>query len=403
MYQHQPLELASLRQLSRHGIEDEIKKNTNNSYINRNGLTLFKYYHIALIVEERGTIKQTISIQMAEMIAGLRWNALKPQEEDLWARLTEELLGADVATEKRNIHKKTIQSMELNDGRLIDHPLPTPLDNPDGSWRPGSQNSSRDRISYSTPSSARTSATSIAESDTKPVEVKKQEQIKSAAEKKTRPSKFTIPSLPVLRLLHANPAAPIIAETVIPSIMHSITQRMDDNDDMKLTGRYCGVRINYDPAAEDVTSIRARLRVARVRPIRPTMAPAGTFKSLLEMEAALRPLVYWNADTWAFEEVSPRKLAKESNASSHSGSYDSCFTFMAAKLERLRPVTFARKDHVISEILHELRKKFRIMVRRCGIAFMIASADIEIEHFSLLHGKRSQRTSEVSDGKRQDD
>ena len=90
------------------------------------GLTLYKYRSLEDIRSSHKLYGKTITDEMVEICAGLRWGMLSPAEEKYWALQTQELVGRSFFTRwlacKRAGSSSPLQS---HDGHmLIDHPLP---------------------------------------------------------------------------------------------------------------------------------------------------------------------------------------------------------------------------------------------------------------------------------------
>lgn len=90
------------------------------------GFTLYKHHSLEDIRNSHKLYGKTMTDEMAEICAGLRWGMLSSAEEQYWALQTQELVGRSFFTRWLACKRggKSSLSQPHDGGSLIDHPLP---------------------------------------------------------------------------------------------------------------------------------------------------------------------------------------------------------------------------------------------------------------------------------------
>ena len=129
---------------------------------------------------------------------------------------------------------------------------------------------------------------------------------------------------------------------LIDRLMNSIRFRIACNAGMKLRGRTVDrFRIDYDPDAQDVTSIRSRL--SRL---------LHTNESYKSIERLLCPLVATNKE--AFSEINTEQLATKYTLTETT--YCLVWICTLKKFKDMKPVTWDQRTEVITNVVELVRK-----------------------------------------------
>lgn len=149
--------------------------------------------------------------------------------------------------------------------------------------------------------------------------------------------------------------------TGISTILCDIAKRMQKDTTLTLRGRYHGVRINFDPRASDVTSIRARLLAAEANGETIDPGQRKLWNPKAKMGFVLRFLVDWNRNSRAFQDCTSTGI-KPKTAHRCMNEYTSRWTWLECLAGVIGPVTYARRDVVICTIMQLLRERAKQLV-----------------------------------------
>ena len=184
----------------------------------------------------------------------------------------------------------------------------------------------------------------------KPTEEKKEKK-KTKKERKVKDDVAEIkpaedknaPQTPVLALLAGSDFATCKPQVLMDRVVKSINERVASNPSMTLRGRTADFfRINYDPTAKDITSLRGRM--GKLLP------PKGDHLSL---ELLLCPLVSSNPRIFG---IKPKKLA--ARVKLDEAPYHSFWIHHQREIEKVSPITcWPRRKEIIATIVEMARKR----------------------------------------------
>ena len=153
------------------------------------------------------------------------------------------------------------------------------------------------------------------------------------------------------------PSAEHFAEC-IPALLQGIRLRIQKTPSLILQGRNDEVRLNFDPDASDITSIKNKLNTICYRGGLTERRGYDSYDPRAACEWLLRAIVHW--DTTAFADIpgtlmlSPELIPKQ-EAEAHAIHCNSCLRWLGMKLIRFDVITAAKGKEVVQFLMEEIR------------------------------------------------
>lgn len=130
-------------------------------------------------------------------------------------------------------------------------------------------------------------------------------------------------------------------------VVQGIQTRVTNHPGMLLEGRGLNsLRINYAPAARDITSIHARVHKAQA-------VDLGN----KDIDKMLQPLIAWNRS--AFMDI-PEHIFRDYAAKCTKGrrsNYESQWEFQRGCYKKIRPITWEKREQIVASIYYRLRQQ----------------------------------------------
>lgn len=126
-----------------------------------------------------------------------------------------------------------------------------------------------------------------------------------------------VSTTPILDFLFGGNAIAADTETLFSRICHRIEGRIKSRSDIRLAGRYCGMRIHFGPQTGDITGIDSRLRINRTRSQLSKVSEVDYLSREACCEWLLKPLVSWNRRF--FPEFDDVRICKDEDRNGSTG------------------------------------------------------------------------------------